>query len=299
MRAALLLVALLAAGCDNAVVDRLVLPGAADWNHPVFTCTHEADRLPRPDPQAEALYRRSEALDALKDTTMGVAQQLRESFALKLQAAERGHVRAMDSLVDAYLLGRGVQRDEAKAVEWTRKLIALNVGLGYRRMSHFVEYGTGVPKGDAHAHLALLRKAADLGNGPAQQDMGALIPDPTSWFEVRRKRSLAVSRALLQCAFAQGEVHAGYLLGVHYQVYEGKMSESLAAHQAAAKQGAIWSLDALQEGFDKGGTGLQKDPARAACYRRLAEEIEGGRRKTLADIDTLCPLPPAPMPPGS
>lgn len=263
-----------------------------DWKALEFKCVHEADRLPRLDPEADAWYREAVTLnrDGLKYNDEA---RLKRSFELSLKAAQQGHVKAMNNVVLGYLEGEGVAQNDKLAVDWAERLIAKDVGMGYYHMGTFLQRGVGV-KPDKAASFAYFRRAADLGNAQGQLVVGkeityAFVGHPD------KPRADEIGRAMMQCALHQGLAEAGYALGIDYKgVKDG--SRAAAAHQAAGKLGYRLSLSALAELFEGGGFGIEPDQARASCYRRLAKELREDKTKKFPNLDQICPLPPRKMP---
>ena len=266
-----------------------------DWKSLEFKCVHEADLLPKPDPEADEWYRQANAV-----FKAGVQKDsfalLTSSFELTLKAAERNHVKAMNNLVLAYLGGDGVKQSDSKAVHWAEELIKRNIGMGYYHMGTFLQQGTGV-KQDRVAALTYFRKSADLGNAQGQLVVADKISASVASLAGDEKdRGFGIARGMLQCALNQGLGDAGYSLGLQFQIYEEKMPEALIAFQAAAGLGHGQSLWALHTIFGQGKSSISADPARAACYKRLSDQSDDDKTKKFPDIDKLCPLPPKPMP---
>ncbi|MDR2014859.1 MAG: sel1 repeat family protein [Azoarcus sp.] len=264
-----------------------------NWEALEFSCVHQADLLPKPDPEVDEWFQKANALykGGIK---MRNENLLRESFELLLKAAEKGHVKAMNNVVVRSL----DREDEGKAVEWTKKLIERNIGMGYYHMGHFLEQGIGV-KQDRKAALTYFRKAADLGNAQGQLVVGKKIKAASyDLSEPEKNKVRAIGLAMMKCSLAQGNKEAGYELAKHYQIQANNIPEALKAFQAAGKLGHNQSLFELSELFSRDADryGLAKDEARAACYERLWRESKADKTKTFPDIDRICPLPPKPMP---
>lgn len=264
-----------------------------NWQAMSFTCRHEKDLLPLPDSEAETLYQEANALYRL-GMTQGRSADLANSVKLLKLAADRGHAKAMNNLVLAYLNGEGVKQSDSEAVAWAERLAERNIGMGYYHLGVFLEQGIGV-KTDGKAALTYFRKAADLGNAQGQLVVGkkfaeAVVQGP------EREAGFQITRMMLQCALDQSLAEAGYELGMHLRVFEKKIPEALIAFQAAGKLGhsqALWALHTL---FEEGAAGLSPDPVRAVCYARLSEEANADRAKSFPNLDKICPLPPRPMP---
>ena len=262
-----------------------------DWQRLEFTCTHEADRLPKPDQQAEEWYVRANELykyGIRRDDELA----LKQSVELLMKASERGHVKAMNNLSKSYLDGDGVAQSDAKAVAWAEELIKRDAGMGYYQMGVFLQQGIGV-KQDRKAALAYFRKAADLGNAQGQVVAGDKILEAVAQ-TADRERGFAIGTAMLRCALDQGSGEAGYKLGYHYSRKDAVLA--LQAFQAAAKLGHNQSLFTLRSIFADGEYGIAKDATRAACYKRLSDESDEDKTKKFPNINIICPLPPQKMP---
>ena len=92
------------------------------------------------------------------------------------KGADRGHAGAQTYLGICYALGQGVEKDEAKAVEWFRKAAEqgdaraqLNLGLCFQE-------GVGLEKDEAEA-VKWFRKAADQGDPGAHISLGICYAD--------------------------------------------------------------------------------------------------------------------------
>jgi TPR repeat protein len=281
-------------GCDVKGYKPMNTP-AVNWEALEFTCVYEENILPKSDPEVDKWYKMANA-SYKAGVKMKNENLLRESFELMLRAAERGHVKAMNNLVLAYLDGDGVKVNEGKAVEWTEKLIEKNIGMGYYHMGVFLQQGIGV-KQDRKAALEYFRKAADLGNAQGQLMVGNEIRRAAAQTS-NREKGFSIGTSMLRCALTQGLADAGRSLGFHY-LAEKNIDEALKAFQNAARLGHNQSLFTLMSIFEEGKYGIAKDEARAACYRRLSDESDADKTKTFPDIDRICPLPPKPMPKSS
>lgn len=264
-----------------------------DWQALTFVCRHEKDLLPQPDHEADAWYQEANALYKL-GTAKERPADLAESAGLLKKAADRGHVKAMNNLVLAYLHGEGVKQSDSEAVAWAERLVQRNIGMGYYHLAVFLEQGIGV-KPDRKAALTYFRKAADLGNAQGQLVVGKKIAEAVAQTP-DRDAGFQITRMMLQCALDQGLAEAGYELGLHLEVAEKQVAKALAAYQLAARLGNRQSLWALSFLFEGGApSGIASDPVRSACYRRLASEAER-ENQPIPSLDRICPLPPKPMP---
>ena len=194
----LLIGSVLLTGCNAKEGSKVMtnLP-PVDWQRLEFTCSHEADRLPKPDQQADEWYVRANEL-----YRYGIKRDdesaLKQSVELLMKASELGHVKAMNNLSKSYLDGDGIAQSDAKAVAWIEELIKRNIGMGYYQMGVFLQQGIGV-KQDRKAALTYFRKAADLGNAQGQVVSGKKISEAVAQSSAEEKeRGFAISRAMLQ-----------------------------------------------------------------------------------------------------
>jgi TPR repeat protein len=96
-----------------------------------------------------------------------------KSFPLYLNAAERGHVRAMTYLGNAYRYGEGVARDPTEAVIWYRKAAGLGDHGGMTNLGMMYADGEGVAKDPLEA-VRWYRMAVDLGEPTAMNNLAVL-----------------------------------------------------------------------------------------------------------------------------
>lgn len=276
--------ALIAAAC-NSDGAHMKTARDIDWKSLEFVCTQEKN--PPLDPEADAWYK-----TALAYEKKGDEKNDAEMVRLYEKAAATGHYKAILHLALLYSRGEGVARNESKAVDMIEQLMQRDVALGYYNMGAFLSQGLGV-KRDLLAALAYFRKAADLGNAQGQY---AVADELLTRFTVGpdHEKIVPVALQMLECAFAQGHVEAGYELGMHYLRVD--KLKGLRYFQEAAKLGDVRSLYNLFAIFNEGDSGFAKDPVRAACYRKLYHEGDRHNPKPIPDIDRICPLPPKPMP---
>ena len=266
-----------------------------DWKSLEFRCTWEAKPGPPRDDEAEHWYQTANRL-----YKSGTEKQLVEHAQLLRRAAERGHIKAMNNLVLAYLNGDGVEQSDKQAVHWAEEMMKLESGRGYYHMGTFLEQGIGV-KQDRKAALTYFRKAADLGNPQGQLVVGKTMLIAFYPPEVPEKeQGFKIATRILQCALDQKLAEAGYELGFHFATmtrigYKNQTAEALQAFQAAAKLGNDDSLFWLYDAFNDGNKGVEKDPKRAATYYQLLEEVREDKTKRFPNLDQLCPLPLKPM----
>ena len=81
--------------------------------------------------------------------------------------AHRGHARAQSNMGAAFLEGRGVERDPAKAVDWLRRAAEQGDVGGQRNLALCYYEGWGVEQ-DQEAAARWYEKAAEQGDADAQ-----------------------------------------------------------------------------------------------------------------------------------
>ena len=84
------------------------------------------------------------------------------------KAAEAGDVEAQSTLGYYYLAGKGVKKDIAKGIEWTRKAAEQGDMLSQYTLGRHYLSGNGVPKDKVEA-VKWLSKSADQGYPLAQE----------------------------------------------------------------------------------------------------------------------------------
>ncbi|CAB3748189.1 SEL1-like repeat protein [Paraburkholderia humisilvae] len=284
--------ALLAGACSNK---ENAVPSQADWSaaraNLAFTCAHEADHLPPPNPDADQLFRYGRYLekkDGPKDYS-AVARYYRI-------AAAHGHYKANNNLQQLVSTGLAPSPDAPnETIDLAQQLIAAGIPGGYYDMGHYLELGYGV-KRDEEKALRYFRKAADLGSPEAQFYVGDLLSP--------RDKAPEISRQMIRCATDQGDGKAANYLGIDLST-DKLYSDAVAAFQKGVEAGDTQSAFALQHGFDTDPSdelyylGLARDAERSRRYKLIGEFIDDndGRNPKVPDIDQIVPLPPAKLPP--
>ncbi|MFL9876724.1 DUF6396 domain-containing protein [Paraburkholderia megapolitana] len=267
-----------------------------------FTCVYQAQKVPALDPQAEMWFQQALALDDPNAVKIDYSKM----YQLYLQAADRGHWKAMLNLA-SLILGDdpGVpEHDPEAAIRWVEKAMKLGVPDAYDRMG--VYHLNGVVKGgNATSAYAFFEHAADMGSPSAMTFLGEKLdgtyddPDGEFW------GNLPVAVKMLECAFAQGYGPAAYELAFIYKrpnTSEAK-SRALQTLQEGVKLGCDQCANNLSVEFNgmylTDGTNIvgHIDKARAQRYRKISDilKLYGGRLK-LPNLDKVLPLPPAPLP---
>lgn len=256
-----------------------------------FTCTHEADRLPPLNPDADKLFKYARFLQKQEGP-----KDFDDVMRYYRIAAAYGHYKANHNAQLLITQGLTVSPEGPKeAVDMAMQAMHEGIPGGYYDVGHYLEIGYGV-KQDRLAALRYFRKAADLGNPEAQDYVAEkLLADKMS-------REIAVQ--MWRCAAAQGYAKAANQLG-NVLAAEGHFSEAVQAYQEAVAAGNGESAFGLENGF-KGPPpsdrlyyiGLPNDPERSDRYQKIRRFFErnDGRGPTVPDIAKIVPLPPAALP---
>jgi TPR repeat protein len=289
----LLLILIYSIGCKRSEGKKIMNETSQlDWKSLEFKCVQEKKLWPViRNEEAEKWFQLGRRME--KENREGTEQAIVNAYE---KASAENHFKAISNLIRIYALGIGVPVNQTKAVEYAERLIEMNIGVGYYHMGVFLEQGIGV-KQDRLAALSYFRKAADLGNAQGQYVVGdKLITEFAASAE--KDKVIPIAIQMLECALAQGDQKSGILLGSYFLVGEENNERGLYYYQKTAALGNSQSLYTLYSIFQNGEHGVEKDPARAACYKRLDDELDAEKTKTFPHIDNICPLPPKPMPHG-
>ena len=256
-----------------------------------FTCSHEADRLPPLDPEADQLFKYGRYLqkkEGPKDFD-AVARYYRI-------AAAHGHYKANDNLQQ--LVSQGFTSSlysETESIQLATQLIEQGVPIGYYAIGYYLHLGYGL-KQNEDMSLRYFRKAADLGN-PAAQFYVADLLSP-------RDKAPDIARQMLQCAMEQGHGKAANILGIDLK-NSSLYPEAVKAFQKGVEAGDTLSALKLEHSFSGPPStdgldylALPNDPERSRRYKLIGEFIDNneGRNPKVPDIDHIVPLPPAKLP---
>lgn len=270
-------------GRGNAVEETI------DWKSLEFTCVKEKN--PPFDRESDHWFKSARAIE--KGERPGTDAQMVELYEM---AAAKNHFKAIVNLANIYGSGNGVEPDERRAVELLERGMSMNIPSAYFNMGTFLQQGIGV-KQDKVAALAYFRKAADMGMPAGQYVVGDKLMAEFS-ASPDKDKVLPIAISMLECSLGQGFSKAGMRLGSHFSGvgYVTNKERGLPYFQKAAALGDDQAIYMLQTAFEEGEYGLTKDPARAACYKRLWNEIKADKTKKFPNIDRICPLPPKPLP---
>lgn len=307
MRPTLILLLIMLAACGKAPEPRSPTMSNASPLHAIpddlekqlaFTCSYEAKRIPKRDPEAEQLFLHARWL---------YKQNLLKDDPAKYPAIERlyriaaawGHDKANRNL--ALMLLRG-QTDAPDIIglplELAQDMIKRGVPAGYYDMGVLLTKGYGV-KGDDASALQYMRHAADLGHPDAQFFIGDQLVSMGIGFPQLQR----IGEDMKKCAAEQGHAEAAMEAAIHLKNTKN-YPEALKYYQMAVKAGS--DTLALKEAF------LAPPPENKLYYLALTKDQERSRRydllsdflhsysylnPTVDDIDDIVPLPPAKLPP--
>ncbi|WP_211705227.1 DUF6396 domain-containing protein, partial [Paraburkholderia domus] len=283
---------LLASGCSNR-------GDALPWDAALgnirvnlaFTCTHEADRLPALDPDADALFRYGRYLK-----TRDGPKNFDEMARYYRIAAAHGHYKANHNVQQLVSHGMASSPDAAReAVEWATQLVNQEIPTGYYDIGYYLNSGYGL-KQNTEMALKYIRKAADLGNAEAQYYVADLLAP--------YDKAPDIARQMQQCAADQGHGEAALDLGIDLK-NSHLYREAVLAYQKGVAAGESVSAMVLEKSFlappasDEGFyLDLPKDPERSRRYKLIGKFLDLNQlsNPTVPDIDRIVPLPPAQLP---
>ncbi|MBI5925493.1 MAG: sel1 repeat family protein [Aquabacterium sp.] len=261
-----------------------------------FTCSHELDRIPARDPEADQLYKyarwlRKSNLTKRDPSVFPIIERL-----IRISTAS-GHDKANLELRELIANGEAKSLTPiAEAINLTEDLINRGVPGGYYDMGQYLERGYGVVQ-DHDLALKYFRKSADLGSPDGQYLVGRkLLPVDAA---------PDVAKAMLLCATEQGHGTAGLELGVDLKT-DKQYEKSLVALQLSVKAGHYSAASFLQHGFEGPPAndelyylGQQKDLDRARRYEAIGKTLfdYDYLNPKVPEIDEIVPLPPAKLPP--
>ncbi|MBK5091873.1 sel1 repeat family protein, partial [Burkholderia sp. R-69927] len=123
-----------------------------------FTCTHEADRLPALDPDADVMFRYGRYLQ-----TRDGPKNFDDMARYYRIAAAHGHYKANHNVQQLVSQGMASSPGAAReAVEWATQLVNQGIPTGYYDIGYYLNSGYGL-KQNREMALKYIRKAADLG----------------------------------------------------------------------------------------------------------------------------------------
>ena len=261
-----------------------------------FTCTHEKDRIPPRDPEADQLYTHARWLRRGNILRRDPAVFPKVERLIRIATAH-GHDKANVELRDLLDRGQAVSATPVtERVNLVEDLIRRGIPGGYFDMGQFLRSGYGV-KRDPEAGMQYIRKAADLGNPEAQYWIGVQLSPITKAPEIGRKMML--------CAGEQGHKVSAQKVGVDFQTVKD-YKNAVYALQLGAKAGSDLAAGFLEEGFKAVNPNdrlnylaLKPDAERVKRYYAIADFLSAYSylNPSVPELDDIVPLPPAKLPP--
>ena len=285
-----------------------------------FTCAHEADRMPKPDPELELLFKHARWLEK-RNLLRNDRAKYPPIERLYRIAAAHGHIKAMNNLIVWILEGKSEADGNIDlVVDMTQDMIKQGIPQGYYIMGILLEndYGVTAEKG---ADLQYKRKAADLGSVDAQFTIGTRLES----LGFANPVPYAVGKQMVRCAADQGHGMAAKSVAhtLHVLAEDGRetafsttvltsaeraqaYADAVKYHQIAVKAGISQAAFTLQDAFlctdptDRlDYYALEKDEERSRRYAAISKILDGYEHlnATVDEIDEIVPLPPAKLPP--
>ncbi len=97
----------------------------------------------------------------------------KEAFAVYLANATAGNAAAQFQTAEGYRVGRGVEKDRARAVLWYQKAADQGLARAQFGLAEMYAYGLGTPQNYQNA-ITWYRKAAEQGHFQAQEDLAEM-----------------------------------------------------------------------------------------------------------------------------
>lgn len=198
-----------------------------------------------------------------------------QGLAALTRKAEAGDAESQFNFGQAYVEGKGVPKDEVKAMEWFQKAATQGLAKAQFQLGTMHANGDGTPKDGVKA-VEWYQKAAAQGHDSAQFKMGVAYSEGNG---VPKDKVKAVE--WYQKAAAQGHVSAQTLLGIAFSDGEGVPKDKVKAvewYQKAATQGSDIAQALLAEMYGE-GDGVPKDRVLAYAWVNLAAQSVPGVAK--------------------
>jgi len=261
-----------------------------------FTCSHEKNRIPPRDLEAEQLYRHARWLRKGNILKKDPALYPTVERLIRIATAY-GHDKANLELRDLIERSQAVSATPAtESVNLVEDLIRRGIPGGYFDMGRYLLNGYGV-KRDREAGLSHIRRAADLGNPDAQYWIGVQLSPIT--------KAPEIAKQMMLCAGEQGHKLSAQQVGVDFQTVKD-FKRAVYALQIGVKAGHPLAAGFLEAGFRCDDPqnrldylALSPDRERASRYmviRRFLSSYEY-LNPSVPEIDEIVPLPPAKLPP--
>ncbi|RMR11362.1 SEL1-like repeat protein [Pseudomonas syringae group genomosp. 3] len=256
-----------------------------------FQCAYESDALPKPNEDADTLYKYAIFLEKQKKEKN--YEQITRFYRI---SAAHNHYKSATNLQNLLSSGRAKSPEPRKeTIDLVENYISKNVPGAFYDMGHYLEIGYGV-KQDIPSSRAYFRRAADLGNPDAQYYIAELL--------TKLRNTADISQSMYKCAMEQGHSIAGRRYA-SYATVTKSYKDAIAGYQLSTKSGDDISAHRLARGFEDRKPSdrlyylaLEKDEERAARYDKISDfllhhEHLGAK---VPDLDDIVPLPPATLP---
>ena len=265
-----------------------------------FACTHEANRVPPRNVEADKLYKNARWLlkkNILKKDPAAYPAIER----LQRIATAYGHDRANIELRRMLEQGQAVSADPVnESIDFVQDLIKRGIPAGYYDMGWYLEHGYGV-RMDPDLAFKYFRKSADMGSPEGQFLVGMKLADFSKW----GAEIAIIGDSMLRCAADQGHAEAGQRSGTSLQE-EKQYIDAMRYFQLGTSAGNATAASSLADAFSA------KDHADPVWGLNQSEDLERQRRykviekflsdysylnPTIPEINDIVPLPPAKLPP--
>ena len=212
-------------------------------------------------------------------TGKGVPKDEAEAVKWTRTAAEQGDANAQAQLFGLFYAGdMGVQKDQAEAVRWCRKAAEQGNALAELNMGLFYARGNGVPC-DLAESARWIKSAAEHGRADAQSYLGWNYDKGCGIAEDKAEAVKWYRRSADQ-GYAEGQCHLGWCYGNGNGVAMDK-TEAVKWYRKAAEQGYALAQRDLAVCYDA-GDGVARDPIQAAgWYRKAAEQGDAHAQNNL------------------
>lgn len=264
-----------------------------------FTCTHEKDRIPPRDPEADQLYKHARWL--VKGNILKQDPAVYPSIERLVRIATAyGHDKANIELRGMLEKSQAVSPDPVnEVIDLVQDLIHRGIPAGYYDMGWYLAHGYGV-RADQDLAFKYYRRSADLGSPHGQFLVGDLLANPAK----HGMEVASVGLAMYRCAADQHHSKAANMLGV-YLSSDGQGTEAMKYFQIATLEGMSVSASSLADAFSvrrhadpTWGLGQSADPERERRYSAMQDFLHryDYLNARIPEINDIVPLPPAKLP---
>jgi uncharacterized protein len=293
---------MLLAGCNAKGTGMSDLPeiSANIKKQLAFTCTHEKERIPPRDPEADQLYKHARWIR--KNNILKQDPVVHPAIERLVRiATAHGHEKANIELRDMLEKGQAVSPDPVnEVIDLVQDLIKRGIPAGYYDMGWYLEHGYGV-KADQELAFKYYRKSADMGSPEGQYLVGDKLSD-------ERKNGAEIGNigwAMYRCAADQQHAKAAKEFGIYLKQH-GRFPEAAKYFQIGSSAGDASSASRMSSAFGVKGNADEMDRLeqpvdveREGRYRQTFKFLSAYEylSPTVPEIDEIVPLPPAKLPP--